>query len=66
MDVILSVTGFAGVKDILNRWKERDISVFSFKRLEMVLEECRVFLRELGRELVRQRRVREIKFCQNL
>lgn len=66
MDVTLSVTGFAGVKDILNRWKERDTPASPLKRLEMALEECRAFLRELGRELARQRRARETKLCQNL
>lgn len=59
MDVVCLEVGRAGVQDILKKWafKEEDVSVLL--RLEKAFTECRFFFRELGKEMVKQRRVRE-------
>lgn len=66
MDVAKSETGMAGVKDILQKWGEDQHEYSPLKRLEMVLIECRSFLRELGKDFAKQQRVKEASLRKTL
>lgn len=59
MDVARSETGSAGVRNILARWKEKDVEDGALKKLEGALVGCRSFLRQPGKDWAAQRRVKE-------
>lgn len=59
MDIARSETGLAGIKDVLRKWTSSEEDIPPLKRLERALVECRVFLRDLGKDMARQRRERE-------
>lgn len=59
MDVACLEVGRAGVQDILKKWASKEEDVSALSRLEKALTECRSFLRELGKEMAKQRRARE-------
>lgn len=58
-DVARSETGAAGVRDILKKWSASETEGDALRKLEKALGECRTFLRELGKEMAKQRRQRE-------
>lgn len=59
LDVASSETGKAGVWDILRKRSEAEGEKGPLVKLEKALTECKSFLRELGKEWAKQRRVWE-------
>lgn len=60
MAVAMSEAGKTGVKEILKSWNEKITNISPLERLEKALTECREFLRNLGADLAKERRRREM------
>lgn len=65
IEVVKSEIGAAGIRDILKKWEGEEVSGGGFKKLEMVIVECRVFFRDLGKDFGKQRYFKEMEFRKN-